>query len=254
MAALGDEERTRDSAVQRCQNGLVGPGKLCEMPVGSLLWSSDPPGEARDVAVIGNENPANPLAAFHLEQEFARLYHGRAVLLNLPQHTYKAQFGDRTRCQFWNAARAKTFHPTCNPRMKLMLHYNERKQSIHIQQVFHGKSARISRTSALVSLGAFGPAVRTGNPVAGSQTIRPLRGRTFRGVRTICWPSTLASSESPGCSPSLRRILLGTTTCPFVETVVRTVRVSYYKRRSCEQEWWALVDDLRTYSAHSIQT
>ncbi len=57
--------------------------------------------------------------------------------------------------------------------------------------------------------------------------IRAFRGRTFRGVRTICCPSTLASSESPGCSPSLRRILLGTTTWPFVETVMNMVRLSY---------------------------
>ena len=112
--------------------------------------------------------------------------------------------------------------------MELMLQHQERDESIHVQQVSHGKSARISRTSALVSLGAFKPAVRTGCPVTGSRMMRAFRGRTFRGVRTIFCPSTLASSESPGCRPSLRRILPGTTTWPFVETVVITVRRSYH--------------------------
>ena len=110
-----------------------------------------------------------------------------------------------------------------------------------------GKSARISRTSALVSLGALGPAVRTGNPVTGSRMIRAFRERTFRGVRTICCPSTLASSESPGCSPSLRRILLGTTTCPLVETVVIMVRLPYQKcgfRREAGGPGWTGTTDL----------
>ena len=66
--------------------------------------------------------------------------------------------------------------------------------------------------------------------------IRAFRGRTFRGVRTIWWPSTLASSESPGCSPSLRRILLGTTTWPLVETVVSMVRLSYHKGGSFKED------------------
>ena len=60
---------------------------------------------------------------------------------------------------------------TRNPCMELMLQYDECKQSIHVQYVSHGKSARISCTCALVSFGAFGPAVRTGNPVTGSRMI-----------------------------------------------------------------------------------
>src|SRR5215510_7924963 len=191
MAALGDDERTWDSAVQRGQDGLVCPGELRKVPVGGLLWSSDPPGEMGDVPVVGNENPPHSIAILQLEQEVARLCDRRAILLSLSEHTHKAQFGDRTCCQFQNAACLKAFHPTCNPHMKLVLQYNQRKQSIHVQQVSHGKSARISRTSALVSLGALGPAVRTGSPVTGSRVIRAFRERTFRGVRTICCPSTL---------------------------------------------------------------
>ena len=73
MAALGDDERTGDLAVQRGQNGLVGLGELRKVPVGDLLWSSDPLGEMGDVAVIGNEDPAHSIAILHLEQELTRL-------------------------------------------------------------------------------------------------------------------------------------------------------------------------------------
>ena len=83
MAALRDDERTGNSAVQRCQNGFVDPGKLRKVPVGGLLWSSDPPGEMGDVVVIGNESPAYSIGIFNLEQELARLCDGRPVLLSV---------------------------------------------------------------------------------------------------------------------------------------------------------------------------
>src|SRR5690349_2887887 len=89
MAALGDDEPAGDSAVERCQNGLVGPSELRKVPVGGLLWSSDPPGEMGDVAVIGNENPAHSVAILHLEQELERLCDGRALLLSLTSHAPK---------------------------------------------------------------------------------------------------------------------------------------------------------------------
>src|ERR1700689_4342673 len=229
MAAWRDDERAGNSAVQSCQDSLVGPGKPRKVPVCRLLCGSHPLREVGDVVAIGNENPVHCIAIFQLEQELARLCDGSAILLSLSQHAHKAQFGDRTRCQFRTLTCPEAFDPTRSPRMKLMLQYGQRQQSVHVQKVSHGKSARISRTSALVSWGALGPAVRTGNPVTPSRMIRAFRERTFRGVRTICCPSTLASSESPGCSPSLRRILLGTTTWPFVETVVNMVRLSYHE-------------------------
>ena len=56
MAALGDDERTGDSAVQRGQNGIVGPSEPGKVPVGGLLGGSHPPGEMGDVAVIGKSS------------------------------------------------------------------------------------------------------------------------------------------------------------------------------------------------------
>jgi hypothetical protein len=46
----------------------------------------------------------------------------------------------------------------------------EGDQSIHIEQVDHGKFAKISSTSLLLNVGAFGPALSAGSPVTGSVT------------------------------------------------------------------------------------
>jgi len=62
-------------------------------------------------------------------------------------------------------------HPGNNPAVEFVLLESQGHKSIHIEQVGHGKSARISRTSLLVNTGACGPALRTGNQVTGSVTI-----------------------------------------------------------------------------------
>jgi hypothetical protein len=90
MRVPGDKKRTGDFAIERGENGMVGFGKISKMTVGSLLGSSNPLGEMRDVAVVRYENPADSIAALYLEQEFASLRDGRAILLSLPQHTHEA--------------------------------------------------------------------------------------------------------------------------------------------------------------------
>lgn len=82
-AVLGDDEPAGDPAVQGGQNSLVGPSELRKVPIGGLLRSSDPPGEIGDVTVIGNKNPTHSIAILHLDQELARLYDGRAILLSM---------------------------------------------------------------------------------------------------------------------------------------------------------------------------
>jgi hypothetical protein len=66
-----------------------------------------------------------------------------------------------------------------------MIDEAERDQSIHIQQINHGKLAKISATSLLVNGGASAPALKAGRPVMGSFTILPWWGRFLRGVNTI---------------------------------------------------------------------
>jgi hypothetical protein len=46
------------------------------------------------------------------------------------------------------------------------------------------------------------------------------RGRVLRGVNTIRSPSTLASRGSPARRPSFRRMALGRTTWPLVESLI----------------------------------
>jgi hypothetical protein len=87
----------------------------------------------------------------------------------------------------------------------------------------------MSSTSLLLNVGAFGPALRAGNPVTGSVTSLTRCSRFFRGVNTIRPFSILASSGSPARISSRRRSGPGRTTCPLVETLVCTVRQSYHR-------------------------
>src|SRR5271169_834132 len=108
-----------------------------------------------------------------------------------------------------------------------MLEETQCHQSVYIEEIFHGNSDKISETCSLLIVAAFGPALRTGRPEIRSTTMLTLRERVLLGVNTIRPPSTLASSGSPACRPSLRRIGPGRTTCPLVESLVSTVRQSY---------------------------
>ncbi len=111
--------------------------------------------------------------------------------------------------------------------MKFVINEPKSDLSIHIEKVDHGKFARISSTSLLLNVGAFGPALKAGNPVTGSVTSLTRWGRFLRGVSTIRPSSILASRGSPARISSLRRSGPGRTTCPLVETLVCMVRRSY---------------------------
>src|SRR6516162_2290796 len=104
--------------------------------------------------------------------------------------------------------------------MEFVIHKPEGDESVHVEQVNHGKFAKISSTSLLLNVGAFGPALRAGSPVTGSVTSLTRFGRFRRGVNTILPPSISASSGSPGRISSRRRSGPGRTTCPLVETLV----------------------------------
>jgi hypothetical protein len=54
--------------------------------------------------------------------------------------------------------------------MEFVIHEAKGDQSIHIEQVDHGKFAKVSSTSLLLKVGALGPALRAGSPVTGSVT------------------------------------------------------------------------------------
>ena len=118
-------------------------------------------------------------------------------------------------------------NPGSKTTVKFVINKPESDQSIHIEQVDHGKFARISSTSLLLNVGAFGPALKAGHPVTGSVTSLTRWGRFLRGVSTIRPSSILASRGSPARISSLRRSGPGRTTCPLVETLVCMVRQSY---------------------------
>lgn len=54
--------------------------------------------------------------------------------------------------------------------VEYMIDESQSDQGIHIQQIDHGKFAKISFASLLLNIGAFAPALRAGSPVSGSVT------------------------------------------------------------------------------------
>src|SRR5712692_9362164 len=108
-----------------------------------------------------------------------------------------------------------------------MLEETKRYESVYVEEIPHGNSDKISRTCLLLNTGASEPALRTGRPVMGSRRMRTFSERVLRGVSTIRPPSTSAFSGSPLRSPSWRRMGLGRTTLPLVETRVRLVGQPY---------------------------
>jgi hypothetical protein len=118
-------------------------------------------------------------------------------------------------------------HPSGKTTMEFMINEAQSDQSVHIEQIDHGKFASISSTSSLLMVGAFGPALKAGSPVTGSVTIFIRCGRFLRGVSTIRPSSIFASRGSPGRISSRRRSGPGRTTCPLVDTLVCMVRRSY---------------------------
>ena len=77
-----------------------------------------------------------------------------------------------------------------------------------------------SRIRLLVNNGAFGPALKTGNPVSGSVMILALLVFFLCGVKTIRPPLISAVSASPAQMPSFRRNGPGNTIRPLVETLI----------------------------------
>src|SRR5215467_2026757 len=120
--------------------------------------------------------------------------------------------------------------------MEFVVNEPESDQSIYVQQIGHGKFARITSTSLLLNVGALGPALRAGSPVTGSVTIRIRCDRLRCGVNTIRPFSMFASSGSPARMSSRRRSGPGRTTCPFVDTLVCMVRQSYPDHRNLARD------------------
>src|SRR5215470_8803986 len=150
-----------------------------------------------------------------------------SVLGGLGEDPNESQFCNRASGQLNGTVQPNSAHPQCESLMEFVLKDSQRHQGVYVEEILHGNSAKSSRTSLLVSSGAFGPAERTDSPVMGSFRIATFFERDLLGVNTMRRPSTLASRGSPGRRPSWRRIGPGSTTCPLVESFVCMVRRSY---------------------------
>jgi len=69
--------------------------------------------------------------------------------------------------------------------MEFVMNESQSDQCIHIEQIDHGKFARISSTSLLLKTGTSPPALKTGSPVTGSVTILIFCRALLGGVKTM---------------------------------------------------------------------
>jgi len=92
--------------------------------------------------------------------------------------------------------------------MEYMINEAQSDQSIHIEQIDHGRFASISSTSLLLMVGAFGPALKAGSPVTGSVTnfcsVRTFSSRRQHNssildirVQRITWPNIKSAAQRP---------------------------------------------------------
>ena len=122
----------------------------------------------RYVLVICKEEEWPGARLLHSKQERPRLRDGKTVCRRPRQDADEAQFGDRAGCKL---RRGQGLHPTGDPIVEDMMTESQGNKRIYIQQIRHGKLARISSTSLLLRVGASAPRVSTGSPVSGSAMI-----------------------------------------------------------------------------------
>lgn len=187
------------------------------MTICGLLCGLHPCWKMRDVMVVRHERETQEFCFLQAQQQSSGLRNGESIVGCLRQYPNKPQFSDGARCQFQILSGVD---PESHSLVKFVLQETQCDKSVYVKQVFHGKVDKISRTCLLVRSGASEPALRTGRPVIRSRTIRAVWERVRRGVNTMCPASILASSESPARRPSLRRIGLGRTTWPLLESLV----------------------------------
>jgi len=195
------------------------------MTIGRLFCYLDPSRQARDVVIVGNK--LQDSCSFQPQQQVAGLRNGKSVLRCLRENSDKTKLCNRAGCQFHSSHCNWCTYPDRDSLVEFMLEEAECDERVYVQQVSHGNSERISRTCRLVKSGASGPALRTGRPVIRSTRILTCRERFLRGINMTLPACTFTSSESPAWRPSWRRIGPGSTTCPFVESLVSMVRQSY---------------------------
>ncbi len=201
------------------------------MAVRCLFCGLDPTGKMGDILAVRNKRKGHRLCCLKPLQQVASLPNGKSVLWRLREDSDETELGDRASCQFWGSLCGQPPHPSGNALVEFVFKEAKRDQGIHIKQVFHGNSAKISRTCLLLKCGAPTPALRTGRPVIRSTRKVTLEKRVFRGVNTTRPACTFASSESPGWRPSRRRIAPASTIWPFVESFNSMVRKSYLRVR-----------------------
>ncbi len=154
---LWDLKRAWNLRIESCQNRVMSNGQLGKMPIRSLRRGLNPSRKRGDIVVVGEKSEREVRIRFHLEEKLSGVIERQSVSRRLRDNAHEAEFCDGTseksRC-------ACGVNPTVYTLVECMLAQAKGDKGVHVEQVFHGKSASISLTCSLVRIGASGPASR----------------------------------------------------------------------------------------------
>ena len=120
--------------------------------------------------VVGQKNMTGSQGSHHACQRFARLLYRDASSRALDGNPHETEFWDRRRQQHRGFLLSGGRDPCNCPLMLDVIGPTPCNQDIDIQEVFHGKSVRSSRTDSVVSGGWFSGAAKIIAPVCGQRT------------------------------------------------------------------------------------
>ena len=105
----------------------------------------------RNIALVRHECEPGDTCLLQAHQQRAGLGDGESVSRGLRQYPHKSQLSDRTGCQGRRVLCADSRNHAI---VKLVIDESERNQRVDIEQINHGKFAKISSTSLLVNVGS----------------------------------------------------------------------------------------------------
>ena len=114
------------------------------MTIGGLSCGFDPSWKVRDIMIVGNKCELQGFFCFQAEQQGPCVPNSESILRSLRENPYEPEFCDRARHYFRNPEQNQCSYPVGDSLMKFMLKETERHQSIHIEQISHGNSDKIS--------------------------------------------------------------------------------------------------------------
>ena len=150
--------------------------ELEKVAVGGPRGRLAPRGEVARGTVIGEKGMTRSQGCQHARQCFAGLVHRDPSSGSLDGNSHEAKLRNGRRQQYRGRLSFDRGNPGHGPLMLHMIGPTPGDENIDVQEIFHGKSERNSRTDSVVSGGWFSSAAKIIAPVCGQRTCRGFRG------------------------------------------------------------------------------